>query len=616
MNQQWLEQNVAVLRERHPNMAVQVINYVQQVGQIPLGKDNKNRFNIRLPDLNGKPQWLYPETLDRDLVVMKESISRLPNPQVLVWIGLGLGYHLLSYGQHPHPLNRFNIIFEPSLACFVAFLSTGDRRSLFNDRNVLWLVGVTADRMQDSIRALIQHPEIQPSLHLNTIIDLGFSPSYAAVAKEAWQETVDNIQDESQVPPYDSYLGWQYFMDNFNQLYSAPLLNELKNKFKGMPGIVISPGPSLKHSIEYLKTLQDKAVTFCGDSGLSLLYEAGIFPHFTGCMERKYASVENFKKIPEQKSVLIAAPVTHPQVYATHGGPCLNLARSNQFLSWLFPKAETHNVPISSVSHLGLYALWLMGCSPIYLIGQDLAFDPDSGMSHSEGHSRSSARDQWLKRGFDMHTVPGNANQPVETVSVFCRFRRHLTAIVNQLEIECINVIPERYGIAIPGTRRIEVESFLSSSFNQPVSVSEKINEIISSHSRENKSSVKKDLLEKLSSASLWLDWVINHAIELSTDVYNFDQSQSPDKWKKFFMKIEEKTARIMQDDRYHLILGPLTQTRHFSLAAKSQELMAAASTPEIRMQQCSVPLAWMSEIITRAELVQRRIKKEIAQQS
>lgn len=606
----WLQQNVRILQETQPALAARVLQHLQAHPALPMAQDPQGRMNI--PIQAGDAQtWLYPADTDQQCAQLAAQLRAAEHPQTLVWIGLGLGYHWLACLQAPHPRTKYHVVVDRSLGAFCAFLALADRAALLRSPDIFWLIDIAPDMLETEFTMLLQHKEAMASLHLYVIVDLGFQRAYGAEVRAAWEEFVRCIDDDTRIAPIDPYVGMHFFLRNIEQLSRNPLLQEFRGVFAGKPGIVISPGPSLPHAVDRLCRLQDRAVLFCGDSGLHVAQSHGIYPQFSGCLERKQLSAEQFRKADTSRTILVASPIVHPEVYTAFFGPKIHISRNLHFLPWMFADAETHVLPMGSVSHVGLYLLWYLGCRPIYLVGQDLAFDPGSGHSHAAGHTRVSTPDMWRARGLEFRSVPANTGASVDTLSLFYQFRRHLTTMIRLCQIDCYNVIPQAYGIAIPGATRIDPDEAWEGRFGDRIDVEAVTAPIFARFAREQQAAAQAYVRNTVTKTIHCLrDWIAS-SVAISHSVYQFDHHQPPTAFGPFFRWLEDGTIKQAQHPFYDTLMRPLTEVRHLALAARAQE-SGGSSMAELA-KQLDIPLAWHAEIIVRARMVLRRLEQLVA---
>lgn len=168
---------------------------------------------------------------------------------------------------------------------------------------------------------------------------------------------------------------------NLPMAATGPDLNVLGQKLAGRPAIVVSPGPSLSKNIEVLRQAQGRAVLLAPLQTLKRLYREGIRPDFALVLDAVDQTSEPhdfFGEIPDSwLPDLIASNTTHAnvlqrfasaQVYFFNAASPLDAMLVNAMRSpW--PSLNAGSVAISCFR---LAQHWR--CSPIVLVGQDLAF--------------------------------------------------------------------------------------------------------------------------------------------------------------------------------------------------------------------------------------------------
>lgn len=190
----------------------------------------------------------------------------------------------------------------------------------------------------------------------------------------------------------DTLIGIRNRIINLPKYCENPGFDEFINKhekdLKGKPAIIVSSGPSLDLNVHQLKYYQDKVIIFSADCSLQTLEKHEIVPHFVGSVERVFVTYEVFyqnKKIP-QGTTYVGPAVVRPEILDSLDQPFLSVFKErDQFGTWL--DNITGGVKGSvwsgtSVAHMLTSLAHKMGCYPITLIGQDLAYTKD-GVSHT-----------------------------------------------------------------------------------------------------------------------------------------------------------------------------------------------------------------------------------------
>lgn len=538
------------------------------------------------------------------------QIRALPNPQLLVWCGLGSGATLARYLSAPHPRNRFLVILEPRLATLRAALTAHDWQALLQHPNALWHVGVAPDDLESAFYALFQHPELGAYLRAHAFVAGDTDSAYTAAARQAWATVTQELFRESHAVEVDAPVGFSNVLHNLEHIINTPQLHALKGCCAGRPGILISTGPSLTHTLPALQQVADRAVLFAVDSALRILHTHGLTAHLTGCLERQYLTTNHFRDLDTRHTILVSTPVVHPESYRLYQGPQALLAREHHFLPWLFPGTATHGRAMSSVSHVGLFVLQYLGCSPIYLVGQDLAYDPDTRGSHASGYHLREDETAWQAAGHATCQARSNSGETITTLRWWNQVARFIGYMVREHSTECYNVIPERFGIAIPGTTRLEPDAAWVARFGASFDAHAQLRAKLQNFSTAEREARRQAIFTTLQTTREWLHTCIATSRRLMEDIFTWSIARPPtlergntvDAYQRFFQQLEQRTGALMQHPYYATLLGPLVQTRHLDLGQTSVAMLGNDDhDPATREAKLAIPLSWFSEIIVRA---------------
>ncbi len=185
----------------------------------------------------------------------------------------------------------------------------------------------------------------------------------------------------------DEYVGYgvSFFRNFWKNLFLLPGSyrgNKLQGAFKGIPAIVVAAGPSLGQHLEQLHHLRDKALLFSGGSSVNALLDAGIQPHFGAGIDPNPVQYLRFRqalafqvpfffrnRLLRESAELIKGP----RLYLK-GGDGYNIS------DWFEKKLKIPGKIIGgghSVANFAIEIAHSLGCSPIILVGYDLAYGKD-----------------------------------------------------------------------------------------------------------------------------------------------------------------------------------------------------------------------------------------------
>ncbi len=192
---------------------------------------------------------------------------------------------------------------------------------------------------------------------------------------------------------------------NIPYLLTSSRISQLFGAFKGIPGIIVSAGPSLRKNVHQLKKLRDRALILCVDTALPVLKKCGVEPHIVMTLDAQKHSHRHFSGIDTSGINLLADMVSCTPVIRDFTGGIIISTTSKYYtdtagathrettpaIDWV----ENFAGPIGdiqsggSVATSAFDALLNMGCSSIILVGQDLAYTGreihSSGTYHNDG---------------------------------------------------------------------------------------------------------------------------------------------------------------------------------------------------------------------------------------
>ena len=375
----------------------------------------------------------------------------LQNVKVPVFLGLGLGYEVMFWLQFKAKENQTQavIIIEKDLEMFQCAMNVTDLTTLINNPKVHFIVGVPLGQLYTTLRTFYQK-NMQELLMCGATHPVFLYPAmkigkeyYLQAMQILFEAIYHSIQNFGNCPE-DSLIGLENMLDNVSEIANNPGINLLYDKFKGRPAVIVATGPSLKKNMHLLKDLYDKALIISVDASFKFLMANGIKPHMVTSLEREH-EVELFFdgfETEEVKDVyMTACPVLFNHVYESYAGPQIIVYRNFDHFKWLEIDRGILDIKLSS-SNMAFKVAEALGCDPIILVGQDLAYGPD-GETHATEVPFSA-------EGEAIFDVKGNIADTVRTNSGWYSFLKAFEVDIAEHNGRVINCTEG--GAYIPGT--------------------------------------------------------------------------------------------------------------------------------------------------------------------
>lgn len=173
-------------------------------------------------------------------------------------------------------------------------------------------------------------------------------------------------------------------LENIELLERSPCFLGLAEKYKNVPAFIVGAGPSLGKNGELLADAAKKGIVFAVNSSALALARRGVTPQVVACMESIDLS-KLLAQVPYIDDVVRAFSLTaHPRTLRTGKGPLLPVYEGLPQLTPLLSLGQAPGLAVcGSVSTLAFSLAQRLGCSPIVLVGQDLAYT--DGLTYASG---------------------------------------------------------------------------------------------------------------------------------------------------------------------------------------------------------------------------------------
>jgi len=299
---------------------------------------------------------------------------------IMIAVGFGLGEQFEPYlSRNPATL----IIYEPSLARLKAALERfsvtellAAHRDVYFASDPVQLTRFLTARYTPGLRMRVfPHPAV---LRLD-------QPAVAAAVK-ATRDAKD-VVDVQRLTSIEMLMPWAWVTArNGQRIARTPQFGRLQDTFQGKPAVVVAAGPSLDKQLPLLREIQDRIVIIGIGQTTRALRQAGIDPHLVHVLESR--DVSHQLTDAGDTSELIVAPSADadPAIYDLPSRAKFTVTSSGGALGVWIAEAtgeEHFSFGGGTVAQGAVGMAMMLGCNPIALIGQDLAFT--DGRAYAKG---------------------------------------------------------------------------------------------------------------------------------------------------------------------------------------------------------------------------------------
>lgn len=280
---------------------------------------------------------------------------------------------------------------------------------------------------------------------------------------------------------------------NARAFLDAPGLDALGDRYRGVPALIIGAGPSLTAALPELKRAAGRVLLVATDTALRTLAAAGIRPDLVVSVDAQPENRRDFDGVETSDLTLAFEAAVDPEVVRRFRGRRLGFPRGHHQPQpdgserlGLHPLIELffrHAPPRpylqggGSVSHAAFDLARQLGCAPLVLVGQDLAYP--GGTTHAAdsydvsawreetdrfGTIEASAFRQLRRR--ERVAVPALGGGTIVTDPVFNQYRVWFEDAAGIVGVPCFNA--GATGALIRGYAPISITE-LTARYGQPL---------------------------------------------------------------------------------------------------------------------------------------------------
>ncbi|MEN6460754.1 MAG: 6-hydroxymethylpterin diphosphokinase MptE-like protein [Syntrophomonas sp.] len=459
--------NMTILSKRYPEIVAKLESC--SAGDRYTISDAENGMpNVYLRELK---RYYYDQKNPLEDVLRELNDLGLKNTRMALFLGMGLGYEVLYYIQHMADTQHTSqiLIIEKDPLLFIAALRSVDLTVLLSNPHIQILVGVKEEELYTKLRDYLAKES--RFMLLKTMKPVYYTSSLR-LHKDYYIKTLQIFRDAAKHQvlnygndPYDSLIGVENMLVNLGEIVTNPGINLLYNQFQCHPAIIVATGPSLNKNKFLLKGLEDKALIIAADASLKILVDMGVKPHLVTSLERIMPTVkllQGFTSDQVKDVFLAACPVVRPEMYQVYSGPRIIVYRNFDHFRWINIDKGILDIKLSA-GNMAFKVAEALGCDPIILIGQDLAFSRD-GQTHASGTTFGEKQeDVYNEQSLE---VMGNDGNPIQTTETWYSFLKSYELDLAGYGGTCVNCTEG--GAYITGTQVMPFRTAIDKYIREP----------------------------------------------------------------------------------------------------------------------------------------------------
>ncbi len=385
----FFQKNIDALQRKQPQLASRLI----QLPDNPMfffaqGGDGSPIIGLRLE--NGKNVALCDAKTPG--VEAEDWVLSLGEPMLkgghTILLGFGSAYHPHAFFQLSDN-NTFLWFVEPDLHMFKYALHLMDYTLLISSPRTGIAVAMQPDEVT---RQLFEGPT------RHRMMTQGVQMAFHGVAAHLYKDYIRQLQSTITEAVQLNELKFrtseqqgkevlQNCLSNLEAVLQGSPFLYLQGKAAGMPALVVSPGPSLEEALSFIKRIKNQVLIVAVDTAHRILHQNGIASDFVVSLDYTELNARHFESIGQEDAYLLAFPGVNPQIPKKYLGRTFfydHLAniKKEPGATLLFHNLKSIGplgslISYGSTAHAAYHAARLMGCTPIVLVGNDLAYPND-----------------------------------------------------------------------------------------------------------------------------------------------------------------------------------------------------------------------------------------------
>jgi hypothetical protein len=506
------------------------------------------------------------------------KFSDISNYDHIFFYGIGLGYHVKSllekFSKHTFSL------YEPQPAIMLHWL-THFKLEQYPIRRMKHIFVETSDTDRLSFLSSFAN-------QVDSKVLLVVWPAYERLFKEQYQQFLSEFKERVSDKRAALHINLAFekrwtinSMLNLKHTLQTPnMLHDVdRAHFKGKPAILVAAGPSLQKEFERLREIKEegRAYIFSVGSAINALIEQGIMPDAACTYDPTVNNQYVFEKLKARQ--INAVPLIYGtsvgyETLENYPGPMLHMITTQDTVSPYYLQDESHTTlervqDAPSIAVVTLELLYKLGCNPVILVGQDLAY-PDQqryahGIEYRHVSSKLSEEETGNKNFQYVDDVLGNQ---VLTDQGYTRMRKQLEQYIALFsELKVINT--SQRGARIKGAPFMPLADVMDEYLVEKQIVSTDWWKV-EPHYCDKVIIARRNKMEQEYAHFLDLKGDIENCLKkIKSDL----QKQNVDRMERLFRRLDKSFKRMMRNDFYAVFIRPILRVQAEMLARNASQV-------------------------------------------
>ncbi len=448
-----LENNLELLKKRYPDIYNEIKDIYVDSNMYRIIENGEGQKTLKVTQSfcgESKSHFLhskYHPHIEADRFAREHYNPEFPTH---ILYGFGLGYHIEKIAGLLGSGSRLYVI-ENNLTVFKSALENMDLCSILENPCIFLIVSKDVVHISKRVKKIIDDnfDEVNFITHPASLKAIPSENEYFKFVMENWN-LKKSITDD-----YNNNL-----QNNAseNLKLNSPNVGIFFDKFKDVPIIVVSTGPSLDKNIDLLREAKNRALIISAGSALRPLLMRNIEPDLFAIIDPQEATYNQIKGYENIGIPLIYLATAASYTISRYLGPKL-VAYYGKYDNGSEYTVDSGGSVATTILDIAIK----MGGNPIILVGQDLAYV--NGKNHAQHGSHTSIYSPELK---NMRRVKGQNGEMLYTSLGLLSYKYWIeNRILNEQRI-FINATEG--GAYIEGMKHIKlrdvISDYLKESFN------------------------------------------------------------------------------------------------------------------------------------------------------